>query len=92
MQSWARANPGATAEQLTELDLAQHLSTAGMPEVDLLIRTGGESRISNFLLWQVAYAELYFTDVLWPDFDTQQLARALAWFANRERRFGSVPT
>ena len=92
VQRWALANPGASAQHLTEQDLAQHLSTAGMPEVDLLIRTGGESRISNFLLWQVAYAELYFTDVLWPDFDAQQLARALAWFANRERRFGTVPT
>ena len=92
VQRWALAHPGASAQHLTEQDLAQHLSTAGMPEVDLLIRTGGESRISNFLLWQVAYAELYFTDVLWPDFDTQQLARALAWFANRERRFGTVPT
>ena len=92
VQRWALAHPGASAQHLTEQDLAQHLSTAGMPEVDLLIRTGGESRISNFLLWQVAYAELYFTDVLWPDFDAQQLARALAWFANRERRFGTVPT
>ena len=90
VQQWAKANPGASAQHLTEQDLAQHLSTAGMPEVDLLIRTGGESRISNFLLWQVAYAELYFTEVLWPDFDVPQLNQALAWFAGRERRFGAV--
>ena len=79
-----------STQNLTEQDLAQYLSTADMPEVDLLIRTGGESRISNFLLWQVAYAELYFTDVLWPDFDTQQLHQALTWFGARERRFGTV--
>jgi len=90
VQQWALANPGANAQQLSEPDLAQHLSTAGMPEVDLLIRTGGESRISNFLLWQVAYAELYFTEVLWPDFDVLQLSQAFAWFAGRERRFGAV--
>ena len=87
---WSQAHPDASVHSMTEQDLAQHLSTAGMPEVDLLIRTGGESRISNFLLWQVAYAELYFTDVLWPDFDTQQLAQAFDWFGRRERRFGTV--
>jgi undecaprenyl diphosphate synthase len=61
-----------------------------MPDPDLLIRTGGEQRISNFLLWQVAYAELYFTDVLWPEFDTEQLALALDGFQTRQRRFGQV--
>jgi undecaprenyl diphosphate synthase len=61
-----------------------------MPDPDLLIRTGGEQRISNFLLWQVAYAELYFTDVLWPEFDIEQLALALDWFQTRQRRFGQV--
>lgn len=60
-------------------------------DVDLLIRTGGERRLSNFLLWQCAYAELYFTDTLWPDFDAEQFERALAWFAGRERRFGRTP-
>ena len=90
VKRWSQAHPEASVQSMTEQDLTQYLSTAGMPEVDLLIRTGGESRISNFLLWQVAYAELYFTDVLWPDFDTQQLSRALAWFGSRERRFGRV--
>ena len=60
------------------------------PPVDLVIRTGGEHRISNFLLWQIAYAELYFTDVLWPDFDEQDFEGALHPFANRERRFGGT--
>ena len=61
-----------------------------MPEVDLLIRTGGESRISNFLLWQSAYAELYFVDTLWPDFDRAAFQQALDWYLQRERRFGKV--
>ena len=59
-----------------------------MPDVDLLIRTGGEQRISNFLLWQIAYAELYFTDILWPDFDEIELTKAVDSYASRERRFG----
>ncbi|WP_051378451.1 polyprenyl diphosphate synthase [Derxia gummosa] len=64
------------------------LATAGMPEPDLFIRTGGEQRISNFLLWQLAYTELYFTDDFWPDFDAAALDRAIASFSERERRFG----
>jgi len=64
------------------------LDTAGMPDPDLLIRTSGECRVSNFLLWQIAYAELYITEALWPDFDAAELDRALTWFAKRERRFG----
>jgi undecaprenyl diphosphate synthase len=63
-----------------------------MPDPDLLIRTGGEQRISNFLLWQLAYGELYFTDVLWPEFDAAQLALALEWYGTRQRRFGRVAT
>ena len=59
-----------------------------MPDVDLLIRTGGEQRISNFLLWQIAYSELYFTDALWPDFDQVQLEKAMHWYGQRQRRFG----
>ncbi|PLC56930.1 isoprenyl transferase [Photobacterium carnosum] len=75
-------------DSLTEQDLAQGLVTQGLPDVDLLIRTSGECRISNFMLWQTAYAELYFTEQHWPDFDEQSLANAVAWFVNRERRFG----
>ncbi|WP_269321138.1 MULTISPECIES: polyprenyl diphosphate synthase [Guyparkeria] len=66
------------------------LATAGQPPVDLFIRTGGERRLSNFLLWQAAYAELYFTDVLWPLFDETEFDRALTWFAARDRRFGRI--
>ncbi len=76
------------AAAVDENMIRQHLCMADMPEPDLFIRTGGEQRISNFLLWQLAYSELYFTDVLWPDFDPQQLGTALAWFASRQRRFG----
>ena len=74
---------------MSEDSLLPYLSTADAPEVDLLIRTGGESRISNFLLWQAAYAELFFTDDLWPDFKPERLREALGWFAGRDRRFGS---
>jgi undecaprenyl diphosphate synthase len=90
VKNWQTANPTLNASHLTQDQLAQHLSTAGMPEVDLLIRTGGEQRISNFLLWQAAYAELYFTDTLWPEFDEAELSKALHWYATRERRFGKV--
>ena len=90
VKNWQVANPGADVARLTQEQLAQHLSTAGMPDPDLLIRTGGEQRISNFLLWQAAYAELYFTDVLWPEFDESALDAALNWYATRERRFGKV--
>jgi undecaprenyl diphosphate synthase len=90
VKNWQAAHPDADAGSLTQDQLAQHLSTAGMPNVDLLIRTGGEQRISNFLLWQAAYAELYFTEALWPEFDEAELNKALEWFAARERRFGLV--
>jgi undecaprenyl diphosphate synthase len=90
VQRWQAAHPQADTQSLTQEQLAQYLSTAHMPDPDLLIRTGGEQRISNFLLWQVAYAELYFTDVLWPEFDTAQLALALDWYQTRQRRFGRV--
>jgi undecaprenyl diphosphate synthase len=66
------------------------LSLAGLPEPDLLIRTGGEQRVSNFLLWDLAYAELYFTDCLWPDFTVAEFEQALKFFAGRERRFGQT--
>ena len=77
-------------EEITEEDLASHLYTAGQPDVDLIIRTGGEKRVSNFLLWQSAYAELFFTDKLWPDIKKQDIDEAMEFFAKRERRFGGV--
>ena len=78
------------AEDLTESAFAQGLALAGLPEAELLIRTGGEQRLSNFLLWEAAYAELYFTARLWPDFAVADLEEALAFFAGRERRFGQT--
>lgn len=77
-----------TPEQITDETIASHLSMRDIPEPDLFIRTGGEKRISNFLIWQLAYTELYFTDVLWPDFDRKELEKALVSFAGRQRRFG----
>ncbi len=76
------------SQNLSEAQLESYLSTKTIPAVDLFIRTGGEKRISNFLLWQMAYSELYFSDVLWPEFDEQCLAVAFSDFANRQRRFG----
>jgi undecaprenyl diphosphate synthase len=82
---------GALAvKDITEQRFSAALALAALPAPDLFIRTGGEQRISNFLLWDLAYTELYFTDCLWPDFNTQEFARALAFFENRERRFGLV--
>jgi undecaprenyl diphosphate synthase len=75
-------------DDIDEALFADHLDTAGIPNVDLLIRTSGEKRLSNFLLWQIAYAELYFTPVLWPDFRSDDLLRALLDYQGRERRFG----
>jgi len=86
VNSWRRDNP--EAEQLDEQTLASYLSMPYAPEPDLFIRTGGEQRISNFLLWQLAYTELYFTDTLWPDFDADALDLAIASYRKRERRFG----
>ena len=77
--------------ELDETVFARFLSTSGMPDPDLVIRTSGEHRLSNFLLWQSAYAELVFTDVLWPDFGPAELGAALLEFARRERRFGARP-
>ena len=90
VKRWQTAHPQSVARDITQEQIAKYLSTAPMPDPDLLIRTGGEQRISNFLLWQVAYAELYFTDLLWPDFDAIQLDLALKWFLTRKRRFGGV--
>ena len=79
--------------KLSDIDsntIQQHLATKGMPDVDLLIRTGGEQRLSNYLLWQCAYAELYFCDTYWPDFKEQELWKAIADYQNRERRYGKT--
>jgi undecaprenyl diphosphate synthase len=81
---------GVTADQIDEQRLSSLMALAHAPDPDLFIRTGGEMRISNFLLWQIAYAELYFTECLWPDFDEVELDTALAAFAGRDRRFGDV--
>jgi len=88
MRALVTAQPGIAPEAITEEMLAPHMALAYAPEPDLFIRTGGEQRISNFLLWQLAYSELYFTDRYWPDFDAAELDRAFAWYRNRERRFG----
>ena len=75
---------------ITEETVADALDTAGIPDPDLLIRTCGEERISNFLMWQIAYAELYFTPVAWPDFDKAELERAIEVYNHRERRYGGL--
>ncbi len=82
----------ASAEKLalTDLKISDFLSTAGMPDPDLFIRTGGEQRISNFLLWQIAYSELYFTTTLWPDFNKEELDLAIKHYSSRQRRFGKT--
>lgn len=77
-------------EEISEHDIADNLTTAGIPDPDLLIRTGGEQRISNYLLWQIAYSELYFTPILWPDFSDSDYVDAIIDFQNRERRFGKT--
>ena len=86
----AAAGLAARGEPITEAALAGAMALAHVPDPDLLIRTGGEQRISNFLLWQCAYSELYFSDTLWPDFDEAALDEALAAYAARERRFGQT--
>jgi len=75
---------------LSDLNVSDYLSTAGIPDPDLFIRTGGEQRISNFLLWQIAYSELYFTKTLWPDFNKAELDLAIKHFSSRQRRFGKT--
>jgi len=78
-------------EEISQAHIENSLFTAGMPSPDLMIRTSGEQRISNYLLWQLAYAELYFTPILWPDFDAHGLYDAIAAFQKRERRYGQTP-
>ena len=86
----APASPSVPLPLASEAAIAAHLDTADMPPLDLLIRTSGEVRLSNFLLWQSAYAELYFTDILWPDFKPADLQSALDHFARRDRRYGGL--
>jgi undecaprenyl diphosphate synthase len=86
----AAAGLAARGEAITEASLDQAMALAHVPDPDLLIRTGGEQRISNFLLWQAAYSELYFSDKLWPDFDGAAIDEAIADYAGRERRFGKT--
>lgn len=77
-------------EDITEEKYNTYLDTAELPDPDLLIRTSGEQRLSNYLLWQLAYTEFYFTNVMWPDFNKEELAKAVEWYANRDRRYGKV--
>jgi undecaprenyl diphosphate synthase len=84
----ARPDLAADPSRIEETDLAPHLAMRHAPEPDLFIRTGGEQRISNFMLWQLAYSELHFTDAFWPDFGAAELDRAFEWYRARERRFG----
>ena len=79
-----------SVDDITEEEFANYLDTKGIPDPDLMIRTSGEQRISNYLLWQMAYSEFYFTDVLWPDFDKKELQKAIDYYAGRDRRFGGV--
>ena len=81
---------GISAEEITEEMIAAHLDTAGIPDPDLLIRTSGELRLSNYLMWQLAYTEFYFTDTPWPDFNKGELARAIERYNQRDRRYGGV--
>lgn len=92
VKAWQVAHPGESVEALSEADLGPHLGLAYAPDPDLLIRTGGESRVSNFMLWQLAYSELFFTDVLWPSFSANVLDEAIAWYRERDRRFGGAST
>jgi undecaprenyl diphosphate synthase len=89
VKAWQAANPGESVDSLDEAKLAAHLCLPDTPEPDLLIRTGGESRVSNFMLWQMAYTEMFFTEVLWPSFSDKELDQAIDWFSARDRRFGS---
>lgn len=90
VKAWHAAHPEKQVSELTEAALTPYLAAADIAQPDLLIRTGGEQRISNFLIWQVAYAELYFTPALWPDFGEKEIDLAIESYANRERRFGKT--
>ncbi len=89
-KSCAMAAANGDVDAFSEEAFSEHLWSADIPDPDLVIRPGGEMRLSNFLLWQAAYSELYFTDMLWPDFSKDEINRAIAWFQQRERRYGGV--
>ena len=84
--------PLCLTDDITEQTISDHLYTKGMPDPDLLIRTSGEMRISNFLLWQIAYAEIWVTDTLWPDFRCRHLLEAIVAYQKRDRRYGGIPS
>jgi undecaprenyl diphosphate synthase len=86
----AIVNEGLDPDEITESTVSAHLTTAGLPDPDLIIRTGGDQRLSNFMIWQAAYAELYVTPIFWPDFDREELYKAILAFGHRQRRFGRV--
>ena len=90
MRSYAREVAEGRENDIDEAGVGSYLYSAGIPDPELLIRPGGEYRLSNFLMWQSAYSELYFTDTLWPDFDEKEINRAIAEFQRRERRFGGI--
>ena len=90
VQHWQADHPALSAADLTPEALSPYLATADGPSPDLLIRTGGECRISNFMIWQLAYTELYFTPIFWPDFQEHHLDQAIAWYQERDRRFGGA--
>ncbi|MBD3611884.1 MAG: di-trans,poly-cis-decaprenylcistransferase [Hydrogenovibrio crunogenus] len=90
VKKWHQANPSKDVSELSESEICHHISLSDQPVPDLLIRTGGEQRISNFLIWQMAYAEFYFCDELWPDFNEESIDRAIGSFQQRERRFGKT--
>jgi undecaprenyl diphosphate synthase len=90
LRNWQRANPDRSLDELDESELMPYLSTGDQPDPDLLIRTGGEIRVSNFLLWQMAYTEMYFTETLFPEFNKSELNAAIFSFSERDRRFGST--
>lgn len=92
VKSWQAAHPDETVDALDEASVTAHLGLSYAPDPDLLIRAGGESRISNFMLWQLAYTELFFTDVLWPNFTPAVLDQAIGWYGSRDRRFGGAST
>jgi len=90
MRRYAQEVAEGRENNIEEADVGDYLFSAGVPDPDLLIRPGGEYRLSNFLMWQSAYSELYFTDTLWPDFDEREINRAIAEFQRRERRYGGI--